>query len=140
MALMHSETVEVRNIRGKGRGVIARRPIEEGEIIERVPVIVIPTDQIGDDPGRRVLAGYVFAWGQGTLALALGYGSLYNHSYEPNARYEALGGRTKIFVALREIAAGEEITINYNGEPSDRSPVWFKVNESRDSERTILFQ
>ena len=105
MALMHSETVEVRKIRGKGRGVFARRPIEEGEIIERVPVIVIPADQVGDDPGRNGLAGYVFAWGRGTVALALGYGSLYNHSYEPNARYKDIGRANQ----------------NLRGRPGDRS-------------------
>jgi len=136
MALLQSEAIRVRYIRGKGRGVFARRPIEEGEIIERVPVIVLPVGQVGDDPGRHELAAYVFEWGRGTVALALGYGSLYNHSYEPNARYEDRGVRTKLFVALREIAAGEEITVNYNGEPGDRSPVWFEVVESRDSGRT----
>ena len=31
------------------------------------------------------------------------------------------------FKALRDIAAGEEITVNYNREPQDRSPVWFEV-------------
>jgi SET domain-containing protein len=61
------------------------------------------------------------------VAVALGYGSLYNHSYTPNARYDDESPQIKIFTAIREIAAGEEITINYNGEPSDESPVWFKV-------------
>jgi len=135
MALMQSEAVMVRNIKGKGRGVFARRPIEKGEIIERVPVIVLPVEQVGDDPGRHDLAAYVFEWGRRTVALALGYGSLYNHSYEPNARYENLGVRTKLFVALREIAAGEEITVNYNGDPGDRSSVWFEVVESSGSGR-----
>ncbi len=78
----------------------------------------------------------MYAWGLGTVALALGYGSLYNHSYEPNARYEASRRRTKIFVALRKIATGEEITINYNGEPGDRSPVWFEILEQEGATRT----
>src|SRR5262245_1939871 len=129
MAIDHSDAVEVRTIRGKGRGVFARRPIEEDEIIERVPVIVLPAGQVGDDPGEHRLAGYCFEWGPRTVALALGYGSLYNHSYNPNARYEDAGDKTKLFVALRDIAPGEEITVNYNGEPKDRSPVWFDVIE-----------
>jgi SET domain-containing protein len=59
--------------------------------------------------------------------LALGYGSLYNHSYHPNARYDDAAGPTKVFTALRDIAAGEEITVNYNGEPDDGSSVGFRV-------------
>ena len=61
--------------------------------------------------------------------LALGYGSLYNHSYRPNARYVDLSERTKLFTAIRDIAAGEEITVNYNGEPEDQTPVGFDVVE-----------
>jgi len=74
-----------------------------------------------------VMADYVFDWGKGTVALALGYGSLYNHSYAPNARYDDEGQRTKIFTALRDIEAGEEITVNYNGHEDDQSPVGFDV-------------
>jgi SET domain-containing protein len=62
-----------------------------------------------------------------------GYGSLYNHSYRPNARYVDLAGRTKLFTAIRDIAAGEEITVNYNGEPGDETPVGFEVVECPDS-------
>jgi hypothetical protein len=29
------------------------------------------------------------------------------------------------FVALRDIAAGEEVTTNYNGDPDNSKPVWF---------------
>jgi SET domain-containing protein len=134
--LTQSDMVTVRNIRGKGRGVFARRPIEEGEIIERVPVIVLPAEQVGKYPEEHDLGSYVFEWGRGTLALALGYGSLYNHSFEPNARFKFPGRLTILFVALRKIAPGEEITVNYNGKPGDRRPVWFEVVESRGSRRT----
>jgi SET domain-containing protein len=135
MALTQSVAVEVRQVKGKGRGVFARRAIPEGEVIETCPMLVLPAEQVGDDPARHALAGYTFVWGRGTVALALGYGSLYNHSYQPNARYEDVGGRTKRFVALRDIAAGEEITVNYNGEPGDRSPVWFDVTEGKTTPR-----
>jgi SET domain-containing protein len=135
MALTQSVAVEVRRVKGKGRGVFARRAIPEGEVIETCPVLVLPAGQVGDDPARSALAGYTFVWGRGTVALALGYGSLYNHSFQPNARYEDVAGRTKRFVALRDIAAGEEITVNYNGEPGDRSPVWFDVIEGKASQK-----
>jgi hypothetical protein len=69
------------------------------------------------------------------VGLALGHGSLYNHSYEANAGDEASSGQTKVSVVLRDIAAGDEITIIHNGGPGDRSPVWFKVREPRETSR-----
>ena len=127
MPLRQSDAIEVRRIAGKGRGVFARRAIRAGEEIERVPVIVLPEAIIDEGPADSRLPDYVFTWGRGTLALALGYGSIYNHSYRPNARYDDDGDRTKIFTAIRPIAAGEEITVNYNGDPSDKSPLHFQV-------------
>ena len=59
--------------------------------------------------------------------LQLGYGSLYNHSYEPNARYDDRAPATKVFTALRDIRAGEEITVNYGGEPDSEAAVEFDV-------------
>jgi hypothetical protein len=41
-----------------------------------------------------------------------------------------LAGRTKLFTAIRDIAASEEITVNYNGEPGDETPVGFEVVEA----------
>lgn len=133
MALKHSDLIEVKWTRDKGRGVFAVRPIRGGEEIERVPVLVLPAGEIEDSGEGAGLAGFCFLWGRGTLALALGYGSLYNHSYRPNARYDDVGRMTKIFSALRDIAAGEEITVNYNGEPDDRSPVGFEVIDDSPS-------
>ena len=133
MAIRQGDAVEVRRTRGKGRGVFARRAIPEGEVIETCPVLVLPTGSVGDF--SEGVGPYVFEWGEGKLGLALGFGSLYNHSYGPNARYEDIGGRSKLFVALRDIRAGEEITVNYNGEPGDRSPVWFEVLEDSDGKK-----
>lgn len=128
MPIHHSELVEVKRVKGKGRGVFARRWIPKGEIIERVPVVVFPVDESSEEgPAWDHLASYCFEWGRGTAGLALGYGSLYNHSFAPNAEYEDEEPRTKVFRALRDIAAGEEITINYNGSPRSRVAVDFQV-------------
>ena len=128
MAFRPPEAIEVKRARGKGRGVFARRPFRKGEVIETCPVLVLPVAALGDGPGG--LWEYVFDWGPGTVALALGYGSLYNHSYRPNARYDDVGHRAKRFTALRDIAAGEEVTVNYNGEPRRRAKLWFDVVEA----------
>jgi uncharacterized protein len=127
MPMTQSDAIVIKRVRGKGRGVFARRPIESGEVIETCPVLVLPSGSIEDFSAG--IGAYVFEWGRGRLALALGYGSLYNHSYRPNARYVDLAERTKLFTAIRDIAAGEEITVNYNGEPGDETPVGFEVVE-----------
>jgi hypothetical protein len=58
--------------------------------------------------------------------LALGYVSLYNHAYRPNAMYDKeYAGPAMIVKTLRAVLAGEEVTINYNWEPEDQTPVWF---------------
>jgi hypothetical protein len=109
---------------GKGRGVFAGEPIPAGALIERVPVVVVPAGQ-WEQTDKTLLVDYYFAW-QEHSALALGYGSLYNHSYQPNARYVRRFAEAQIdFFALRTIAPDEEILINYNGDPTDDAPLWF---------------
>jgi uncharacterized protein len=46
-----------------------------------------------------------------------------------------LAERTKLFTAIRDIGAGEEITVNYNGEPGDETPVGFEVVEGPNVSR-----
>ena len=130
MAFTQSNAIEVKRVKGKGRGVFARRLIRQGEVIERVPMLVLTAEEFEDRLAGTSLANYCFAWSRGTMALALGYGSLYNHSFRPNARYDDVGPQTKEFTAMRDIAPGEEITVNYNGEPTSRAAVWFEVIES----------
>ena len=133
MPIQSSQLIEVKHTRNKGRGVFARGFIPQGAEIERVPVIVIPADQVLEEDVDGVVQDYVFQWGRGTVALALGFGSLYNHSYEPNARYDDIGRRTKVFTAVTDIQPGDEITINYNGHEEDQTPVWFDVAETAET-------
>ena len=65
---------------------------------------------------QTVVRDYLFSCDDGTgdVAVALGHGSLYNHSDEANARYvKDAGNNLIIFTAQRDIAAGEEITVAY---------------------------
>ncbi len=110
-----------------GRGVFAARDIEDGEIIEVCPVIVFP-ERDKKLLDQTFLYDYYFDWGENgsEFALCLGYGSLYNHDYEPNAEYTMdFGSETIDFHALRNIRAGEEITVSYNGDPANKEAVWF---------------
>ena len=123
----HSELVSVKQIEGKGRGVFARCAIAEGTVIECVPVLVVPLPEVMGVDNDPVLTRFCFLRNRKMAGVALGYGSLYNHSYRPNAAYEEGSKATMLFRAIRPIDAGEEITINYNGDPTDRSAVGFQV-------------
>jgi SET domain-containing protein len=124
IVLSKTNALEIHHSPGKGRGVFARQPIPAGTLIERAPVIVVQAGQ-WEGMERTILFEYFFAW-QEHSALALGYGSLYNHAYSPNARYIKMFSEEVIEVfALRDIAMGEEILINYNGDPNDDGGLWF---------------
>lgn len=112
-----------------GRGVFTGEPVEAGALIEICPVIVLPEAELPVIHGT-VLHDYYFLWGeeQKQCAIALGFGSLYNHSYQPNARYLLDYEQLTIdFYAIKNIGSGEEITVNYNGEPGVQTPVWFDL-------------
>ncbi|MDZ4231047.1 MAG: SET domain-containing protein [Dehalococcoidales bacterium] len=126
------EGLEVRNSGRKGRGVFASRDFGEGELIETCHVILCP-EQDTEHINRTFLYNYYFNWGpeRNRVAVALGFGSLYNHSYHPNARYEKDLARNLVnFRCLKPITRGEEITVNYNENPSDKRPVWFLKRKS----------
>jgi SET domain-containing protein len=121
----------VRFIEDKGRGVFTDKKINIGDIIESSPVIEFPEED-WKHVAETVINSYCFFWGEDRKrgALALGHGSLYNHSYKPNAKYiRKVSEKVIDFVAIKDIEAGEEITVNYNGVPDDNEPVWFDVIE-----------
>jgi SET domain-containing protein len=112
-----------------GLGVFATDAFEEGDLIEACPVLVVPADQASHLEWTS-LSGYYFHWDNDAAGLALGYGSLYNHSWTPNARYDHDYENGVIeYSAVRSIEAGEEITINYLGEPDGRGELWFDAGE-----------
>jgi len=110
-----------------GRGVFTSEPIPKDSLIEICPVIVLPEEEL-PIIHKTFLHDYYFLWGENEeqCAIALGFGSLYNHAYDSNAEYIIdLDELTIDIYSVRDIEAGEEITVNYNGEPGDMKPVWF---------------
>src|SRR5690348_2259732 len=73
---------------GRGRGVFAARRFEPGETIEICPVIPL-SEADARALDRTGLYDYYFGWGTDgkAAAIALGYGSLYNHSPSANASH-----------------------------------------------------
>ncbi|MBB4825453.1 SET domain-containing protein [Sporosarcina luteola] len=123
------QTVFIKDTEKYGRGVFAARDIKKGELIEVSPVLISPKEE-WKYLRKTVLFDYCFTWGENyeETAIALGYGSLFNHSYQPNTMFRNNSDRDTIdFYAIRDIEKGEEITINYNEDAEDQSPLWFEV-------------
>jgi SET domain-containing protein len=114
---------------GRGRGVFTQEPIECGTLIEIAPVIVLSAaDRKYLDQTR--LHDYIFVWGeQGDLcAMALGYAPMYNHASPSNCEYEMEWDSALIRIrTVRDIKAGEELFINYQGDWNSTVPVWFEA-------------
>lgn len=113
---------------GRGKGVFTREPLEPDTIVEVSPVVVMtPEERKLLDLTR--LHDYIFEWnpgGETACCMAQGYISVYNHSYASNCEYFMNYEEETIMIkTVREIAAGEELTINYNGDWNDEKPVWF---------------
>lgn len=119
----------IQRIPGKGRAVFCDAAIEANSIVELAPVIVMAAaDRQWLD--KTLLHDYIFEWGadKKQCCMALGYVPIYNHSYASNCEYFMDFDQATIMVkAVRHIAAGEEITINYNGDWNDEKKVWFEV-------------
>jgi hypothetical protein len=81
-----SHALLVVKVPGKGRGVAAGRRFTRDELIERAPVVVLSAAD-WDIVRHTEVARYCFLWGVGgrQAGIALGTGSLFNHSYTPNA-------------------------------------------------------
>ncbi len=101
------------------RCVMANEHIKKKEIIEKCPVVLIP---LGDLKfiEKTVLTKYEFLWDENNDALALGYGSLLNHSDNPNVEFYAdYKNKLMCFRAVKDIKLEEELFINYNQGSAD---------------------
>jgi hypothetical protein len=105
----------------KGRGAFTLQALQPGDIVEVCPLIVFQCP-FTDLP--RALQESVFNWTvlaqltePNLVAIALGYGGLYNGDNPANLRYEAVTGESEPlmrFIADRRIAKDEELTVNYS--------------------------
>ncbi|MGQ8875175.1 SET domain-containing protein [Paenibacillus sp. TSA_86.1] len=125
------------------RGVFATVDIAKGQLIHQAPVVPYPNED-HEHIEKTILEDYVFEYGANHTAILLGYGSLINHSYEPNATYDInFENHTFDFYAYKDIKAGEEILINYNGEEENMDPLWFlddyeeRMREMQDKEEQL---
>jgi SET domain-containing protein len=103
------KNVVVRKSSLHGYGVFATKTIRKGQVIEECYVILTR----GGDKG---LEDFYFD-AKKKNAVILGFGSIYNHSDEPNADYKInMKRRVATFVATKTIQKGEEIFVSYGDE------------------------
>lgn len=114
----------------RGRGVFTSEKLEAGTVIEISPVLVMSAEErVHLD--QTLLHDYIFEWGEDEkkCCVALGYVSIYNHSYNSNCDYDMDFDNNLISIrTVCDIEAGEELLINYNGEWNDASPLWFDAH------------
>ena len=112
-----------------GRGVFTSENLEKDIVIEISPVIVLSADErkLLD---QTTLHDYIFEWGtkRKQCCMALGYVSVYNHSYKSNCEYVMdFDAGTITISTVRSIKEGEELFINYNGNWNDGKKIWFET-------------
>ena len=105
------------------RGLLAVRDIAVGEVIERSPVVLFRVEH-ERFLETSILRNYYYLWDERSFALALGYGSLYNHSLHANVDFKCdFETQTITYTAAKPIRRGDELTVNYNGDPDDVTPL-----------------
>jgi len=117
----------INNTPGMGKGVYTQERIPAGTVIELSPVIVMKKED-REHLDKTLLHDYIFEWGKlkDKCCMALGFIPMYNHSYKSNCEYFMdFEDDTIMIETVRAIEKGEELTINYNGDPNDESKVWF---------------
>lgn len=127
---MRLSSIYILPTKGKGRGVFTKKPIGAHKIIEVAPVIVMSNEErILLD--KTLLHDYIFEWqpnDENKCCMALGFVPIYNHSYQSNCEYFMNYEEETILIkTVRNIEAGEELTINYNGDWDDKKKVWFET-------------
>ncbi len=103
-----------------GRGVFAGKDFARGELIEVCPVLLLNEHDINMAWALHsyALEKYYFNYDEKYAAIALGYGSLYNHSYNSNAEYSSNTKEEEVIIyARKKIKKGNQIFIDYGYNP-----------------------
>lgn len=126
--MLHVPGLFIAHSEGRGRGVFTAHDIDKGDLIEVAPLIIIPKEEIADIHKTK-LHDYYFLWPQpsNSACIALGYASLYNHNFQPNAQIIMdLEKQEFEITCTADIKAGQEIFLDYLDGGKDISQLWFE--------------
>jgi SET domain-containing protein len=124
----------------KGRGLFATHDIPPRTLLHVAPCLKIERPEYQDYMKHTILEHYLFNTSSGCKMLALGDGSLFNHSRQPSVDYRVDGKDEVIRYSSGHapIQKGEELCIYYGAN------LWFddadgeKEEESSDEDEAFL--
>mgnify|MGYP003403959984 FL=1 len=116
--------VKVQKSTTHGIGVFATKDIKKGDVVEVCPMMLFPEKEkkLLD---KTTLKDYYFNYENGA-AVMLGYGSIYNHSSKANVEVIMKDEAFANYVAYKNIKKGEELFINYNGNPNSKKKPFYE--------------
>ena len=133
------------SIPGAGTGIFSKIDIPAYTLVESSPVIVCARDSFRTlnaihPKVRHILSDYQFEWDSWSAVICLGWGSIFNHSFEPNCRWHTIkedehGYNAMWFRTKRDVKAGEELFVRYCW---DADRLWFVDDSVEQSNHPTL--
>lgn len=118
----------IKRTANKGWGVFAQRNFEAGELIDVSPVVVMSAEEM-KLLNKTKLHDYIFHWKENECCMALGNVPIFNHGVPSNCEYFQDYEEELIEIkTVCPVKAGEELTINYNGDADSEKKVWFRIS------------
>ncbi|KAJ3788392.1 cytidine deaminase-like protein [Lentinula aff. detonsa] len=117
---LNGSDCRIRHSEDKGKGVYASQKIQRNTVIEISPVLFVGIAEYEQHGNFDALDHHTYKWKDGRMAVALGLGSLFNHSNTPNVSYTMDPQTDSIrYETARDIYPDEELCIFYDHK------VWF---------------
>lgn len=111
----------------KGRCVIATKEYKIGDFVCADPVLIL-NEQDSKIIQNTKLFSYDYFWTETCSCIVFGYGSMFNHSSDPNVKFiKDYENNLMRYEAIKNINIGDEMYIDYNGDALEKTPIWFKV-------------
>ncbi|MCI0710523.1 MAG: SET domain-containing protein [Chloroflexi bacterium] len=116
-----------------GRGIFARQPVSKGALLAMFGGTVATSDQLAEVPDELKSLTIQVEDDLFLVSTVPGDGDYFNHSCEPNA---GLLGQIAV-IAMRDIAADEEVTFDYATCDSESYDVFECMCETASCRRVI---
>lgn len=110
---------------GMGRGLVATQDIRQNTVIHIADLLEL-NKKDSKLVQKTKLTNYVYDLGYGKSAIALGFGSLFNHSENENVDFKLVKIKSKnsptrtviVYTTNRLIQEGDQLFINYGYDPN----------------------
>lgn len=110
--------LEVKITKNMGRGVFATKNIKKNTVVNISETLVVKKTDIRS---KSILFDYFYELDDDNFLLAIGFGSLLNHSKNPNIEFKTIKKNKRFLLeyrSIRNIKKGEQILFDY-GMPNE---------------------